>query len=77
MKSLLVVASLIGSPDLMHDRQERYTPAPPPLTKVAVMCFSKGEQTSGMNKICYYDCLGDMVAINVKSHQLCPLTINQ
>ena len=43
----------------------------------AVMCFLKGEQLSGMNKICYYDCLGSGAAITIKSYQLCPLTINQ
>jgi len=45
--------------------------------QVAVVCFSKGEQTSGMNKICYYDCLGSMAAITVSAVSLCPLTIEQ
>ena len=43
--------------------------------QVAVTCFFQGEQTSGFNKICYYDCLGSMTAINVSSVSLCPLTI--
>ena len=45
--------------------------------QVAVMCFSQGEQISGMNKICYYDCLGSAAAITISSVQLCPLSINR
>lgn len=41
----------------------------------AVTCFYKGEQVSGFNKICYYDCLGSMAAITISSVALCPLTI--
>jgi len=43
----------------------------------AVMCFLSGERVSGLYKICYYNCLGSTVAITVKAHQLCPLTINR
>jgi len=50
--------------------------APEP-TPQAVTCFKSGERTDGMYKICYYDCLGSTVAITVKSHQLCPLSIKQ
>lgn len=42
-----------------------------------VTCFSKGEQVSGMNKICYYDCLGSRAAITQSAVSLCPLTIEQ
>tara|TARA_B110000503_G_scaffold42186_1_gene69121 strand:+ start:161 stop:367 length:207 start_codon:yes stop_codon:yes gene_type:complete len=42
----------------------------------AVTCFKTGEQTSGMNKICYYDCMGSQAAITVSAVSLCPLTIN-
>lgn len=42
-----------------------------------VMCFKKGEETSGFNKICYYDCLGSTAAITISSVELCPLTIQQ
>lgn len=45
-------------------------------TQVAVMCFKKSENTSGMNKMCFYDCLGSTVAINIKTYELCPLTID-
>jgi hypothetical protein len=40
-------------------------------------CFKTGERTSGMNKICYYDCLGSEAAITIKSTELCPLSINR
>ena len=33
-----------------------------------------GERTSGMNKICYYDVLGNTHTLNVKSYELCPLS---
>ena len=46
-------------------------------TNAATLCFKKGEQVSGMNKICYYDCLGSTTATNVKSHELCPLNIKR
>lgn len=49
----------------------------PAFQKVAVTCFSRGEQTSGMNKICYYDCLGSAAAITVSATTLCPITIQQ
>ena len=40
-------------------------------------CFLTGESTSGMNKICYYDCAGGEVAITIRSHQYCPYSINR
>lgn len=44
--------------------------------QVASLCFLKGEQTSGMKKICYYRCLTGTVAITIDRIKLCPLTIN-
>ncbi len=46
-------------------------------TQVAVTCFSQGERISGMNKICYYDCLGSEVAITISAVALCPLSIQR
>ena len=43
----------------------------------AVKCFLIGHRTSGMYKICYYNCLGSTVAITIKSTQLCPLSIDR
>lgn len=45
--------------------------------RVAVTCFKKGEEVSGMNKICYYNCLGSDVAITIGAVSLCPLTIDR
>jgi hypothetical protein len=42
----------------------------------AVMGFLKGERTSGMNKMCFYDVLGSTYTLNVGAAQLCPVTID-
>ena len=47
------------------------------INKVAVTCFYKSEQVSGMNKICYYDCLGSAAAITISAVSLCPLNITR
>ena len=39
-------------------------------------CFYSGEQVSGMNKICYYDCVDGTKAITISSVALCPMSIN-
>ncbi len=64
------LVALIGSESVSTEQKE-------PDTKVALLCFLTGEQTSGLNKICYYDCLGSGAAITIKAYQLCPLTINR
>ncbi len=43
--------------------------------QLAATCPKTGEQTSGMNKICFYNCVGSMAAITVGAAQLCPLFI--
>lgn len=45
--------------------------------QIALTCFKSGEETDGLNKICYYNCAGSRAAITVKSYQICPLTINR
>lgn len=45
--------------------------------QISYACFYKGEMTTAFNKVCYYDCLGSIYAINVKSYQLCPISINK
>jgi hypothetical protein len=44
--------------------------------QLALMCFKTGEQISGLNKLCFYDCAGSGASITVKAYQLCPLSIN-
>lgn len=43
--------------------------------QLAANCPKTGEQTSGMNKICFYNCVGSMTAITVGATQMCPLSI--
>ena len=50
---------------------------PSPKLKLAMTCFKTDEQISGMNKICFYDCLGSQAAITISSVGLCPLTIDR
>lgn len=45
--------------------------------RVAAMCFFQYEEVSGMNKICYYDCLGSLTAINIASYAVCPVSIER
>jgi len=47
------------------------------IADAAVTCFYKSEYTSGMNKICIYDCAGSQAAITVGAAQLCPLNIRR
>jgi hypothetical protein len=45
--------------------------------EVAMVCFKTGEETSGLNKICYYNCMGSQAAITISAVSLCPLTIER
>lgn len=38
-------------------------------------CFLSGERISGMNKICYYDCVSGTRAITISAISLCPLSL--
>ena len=70
MTATMLIAALIASSHPVHAQSHA------PSNQVAVMCTKSGEQTSGMNKICYYNCLGSQVAINVSATALCPLSID-
>lgn len=71
--SVSVIALLIFAAPIVHSPStERHA-----LIQISTTCFSTGEQTSGMNKICYYNCLGSAAAITVSAADLCPLTIEQ
>lgn len=69
MLLLLIAISVLGGTDGASPKQEL---AP---KQLAATCFKTGERTSGMNKICYYDCLGSQAAITVGAAELCPLSI--
>lgn len=47
------------------------------VAQVRETCFKSGEQTSGMNKICYYKCSSGDAAITISSVSLCPLSIQK
>ena len=38
-------------------------------------CFLSHSSTSGLYKICVYNCAGGQKAITVKNYQLCPLSL--
>ena len=40
--------------------------------KVAVFCTKSSQQSSGLTKICYYDCAGREGAVKVKVYDACP-----
>jgi hypothetical protein len=70
MKTFAFVAAFISNwhPVAMQDFKQ---------TQVAMVCFKTGEETSGLNKICYYNCMGSQAAITISSVSLCPLTIER
>jgi hypothetical protein len=39
---------------------------------VAMVCTKSGQLTSGLTKICYYDCAGSEGAITAKPYEACP-----
>ena len=41
----------------------------------AATCFFQYSETSGMNRICYYNCMGSSAAITIGAAQICPLSI--
>jgi hypothetical protein len=72
--SAAIAAGVVGLDLAPYAPMERPAPRPHPI-KVAVTCFFKYEETSGQNKICYYDCLGSMKAITISALAFCPLSI--
>ena len=68
---LTLLVAAVASPSVDRDHTMMRTE-----TQIAAVCFKNGEQVSGMNKICYYNCMGSTVAMTVKSTDLCPMSIN-
>lgn len=46
-------------------------------SSAASACFLSGEETDGMNKICYYQCASGRKAITVRAMKMCPMSISQ
>ncbi len=66
----LIMFTVLSSPASLNrlDSNDRPT---------GILCFKTGEQISGMNKICYYNCAGSEAAITVGVAELCPLSIER
>ena len=41
----------------------------------SLSCFKTSERVSGTNKICSYNCMGSEVTRNIRSTQICPMSI--
>ena len=69
-----IAASLSAMGGAMRDQ-----PSAPQSTLAGggMTCFKQGEVTSGVNKICTYNCAGSAAAITQGAVSLCPLTINR
>ena len=44
-------------------------------TQSGELCFNSGSQVSGMNRICFYNCVTGTVAITIGAVELCPMSI--
>lgn len=55
--------------------QERMTPKRDVV--FALVCFGTGQQVSGINRICYYNCAGSGAAITISIAQVCPISIQR
>ena len=42
-----------------------------------ITCFKTGEETGGLNKICRYDCVGNLVTTTVGAAEMCPIQIQR
>ena len=45
-------------------------------TAAGETCFGNGDSSSGMTKICYYNCIGGRASKTVRSTELCPVSID-
>ncbi len=66
----LTMATILGSPVNLNRLDSEDCPR-------GIICFKTGERISGMNKICYYNCLGSEAAITIGATDLCPLSIER
>lgn len=64
---MVVLAAVVSYP-LLKEPMKQYA---------ELVCFKTGEKTSGLNKICFYNCAGSEAAITVSSAELCPLSIKR
>jgi hypothetical protein len=77
VRAALAVAVFIGGLAFSLQPKRNDLPSVQVTEAAAVTCFFQREETSGLNKICYYDCLGSPAAITIRASQICPVTIRQ
>jgi hypothetical protein len=68
MRTVLALAIFAASTPAIAEE----TPRSPKPTKLSMLCTKSGQQTSGLTKVCYYDCGGTEGAISVKPYDSCP-----
>jgi hypothetical protein len=79
---LSIDAATAGSSDMQLATTEPTSQSRPitPIHRqpeIAMVCFYDSQETSGMNKICYYNCLGSLAAITLGFADICPMSIDR
>jgi hypothetical protein len=64
MKVFLALASAVSSSVASETPARPYRPA--------LLCMKSGDRSSGLTKICYYDCARSEAATTVKLYDQCP-----
>jgi len=68
MRIALVLAALeISAPAIAEEAQHAAKPS-----RTTLICKKFSERTSGLTRICYYDCGGSEGAITAKTYDPCP-----
>jgi hypothetical protein len=65
--ALVLAAFTVSAPAIAEESQHA---AKPP--RMALICKKFSERTSGLTRICYYDCGGSEGAITAKTYEPCP-----
>jgi len=68
MRIVLVLAALAVSVPAIAEESPR--PARP--SRTSLICKKSSEQTSGLTRICYYDCRGSEGAMKARTYEPCP-----
>lgn len=68
MRIVLVLAALAASMPASAEE----TPHAVRPSKLSLVCKKSGERTSGLTRICYYDCGGSERAMTAQTYEHCP-----
>lgn len=71
----VLLASAVAEPSIPGPTPSEHGTGRP--MQLALLCLLTGQQVSGQNKICYYNCVGSVAAITVKAYELCPPQIQR